>query len=437
MSVLGYSALNKVKKNLDAEFGTAAKPETTSIISTITYEDLNGGKNIEVDLGALPEKSVLIHSQINVTIPFLTSSSSTPLFSLGLGTQEEQDEIEFPVEKDFRLLIFDSLPLNNSGIFEYQGSLNGTEDKTLNNFLNSISARFHILGAWSTGGNLSTQRYTCAGAGTQVAGLAISGRYTNELSSCEEYNGASWSAGGSTSTARRGPGGAGTQIAALTFGGYDSPTYYSSSEEYNGTAWSAGGSLNSTKRYPGGCGYQYSALCVGGVDLSGTYSETEEYDGATWTLSGQMITARHYLGATGYLSVATSFGGQLNSTNDDSNITEEYNGLLWATANNMPTSISAIGANGSANSAMSSGGEFDGVPYSYTFAYDGTNWTTTNELSVSRRTCAACGPQTSALSFGGLDTGGSIKNTTEEFSVTSLSYLDQGSLDLHITYTHR
>jgi len=435
MSVLGYSALSKIKKNLDAEFGTAQSTQTKSIISTISYSDLNVGKTFTIDLGTIPENSVLIHSQVNISEPFLSSASDTSYLSVGLGTQEETED-EFPVERDYRHLIFEDFGLNNTGIYEYQGELTGTSDKTLNSFLNSLCARFDMLGVWSTGGSLITARYTCTGCGSQSAGFAISGYQSSTLTSCETYNGSSWSSAGSLSTGRRGPGSCGTVDGALCFGGYDSPTYYSSTEEYNGTSWSAGGSLNSTKRYVGSAGSQTAGLCVGGVDLSGTYSETELYDGATWSLSGYMITARHYVGAAGLTSNAISFGGQLDSSNDDINITEYFNGLLWSAENNLPAVISAHGACGQVGDALSSGGEQDGTAYPYTYTYDGLNWRTSNDMSVARRTCASCGTQTSALNFGGLDSS-TYKNTNEEYTLSSLSTLAQGSLELQITYSHR
>jgi hypothetical protein len=78
------------------------------------------------------------------------------------------------------------------------------------------------VGSWATGGNMGTARTELAGAGTQTAGLAISGTLTptaNVQNATEEYNGATWTSGGNVATARRILAGAGTQTAGLAFGG--------------------------------------------------------------------------------------------------------------------------------------------------------------------------------------------------------------------------
>jgi len=72
------------------------------------------------------------------------------------------------------------------------------------------------VGAWATGGSLSTARRLLAGAGTQTSGLAAGGEGSTAT---EEYDGTSWTAGGALPAARERNAGAGTQTAALTMGG--------------------------------------------------------------------------------------------------------------------------------------------------------------------------------------------------------------------------
>jgi hypothetical protein len=45
------------------------------------------------------------------------------------------------------------------------------------------------VGAWASGGNLSTARYGLSGAGTQTAGLAFGGYTTANSNATEEYDG--------------------------------------------------------------------------------------------------------------------------------------------------------------------------------------------------------------------------------------------------------
>jgi hypothetical protein len=50
-------------------------------------------------------------------------------------------------------------------------------------------------GAWATGGNLNTARYSLAAAGTQTAALAFGGLQVQEFTAAtEEYNGSTWTA---------------------------------------------------------------------------------------------------------------------------------------------------------------------------------------------------------------------------------------------------
>jgi hypothetical protein len=81
------------------------------------------------------------------------------------------------------------------------------------------------IGAWATGGNLTTGRSLFSGAGTQTAALVMGGDPRAPAgTTSEEYDGTSWTAGGNLGRARNA--GAGTQTAALTMGGELAPLRY-------------------------------------------------------------------------------------------------------------------------------------------------------------------------------------------------------------------
>ena len=122
-----------------------------------------------------------------------------------------------------------------------------------NNTIGVLKGNLLVADAWASGGNLGTRRTAIGGAGTQTAGLAIGGGGVDPagavfpgFNNTEEYDGSAWAAGGNLTTARYSLAGAGTQTAGLGFGGYvGAPTFGSTAtEEYNGTSWSAGGNFH-------------------------------------------------------------------------------------------------------------------------------------------------------------------------------------------------
>ena len=56
-------------------------------------------------------------------------------------------------------------------------------------------------GAFTSGGPLSTGRFSSAGAGTQTACLIAGGYSTGPTDITEEYNGSGWATGGTLNTA--------------------------------------------------------------------------------------------------------------------------------------------------------------------------------------------------------------------------------------------
>ncbi len=238
----------------------------------------------------------------------------------------------------------------------------------------------NVAEAWSVGGALIQGRREPAGAGTQAAGLAISGKTPSSTTTSEEYDGSSWTAGGTLSIARSDFGGAGTQNAALAFGG--NVPYISSTEEYDGSSWTSGGSLSTARYNLAGAGTQNAGLAIGGnYALFGPPPEaqrkTEEYNGSSWSSGGDLINAVGKLAAAGTQNAALAFGG-VNSTNSTVSCTEEYDGTSWATGGALITARKELAGAGTQTAGLAFGGsptlscteEFTGAGSSLTKTFD-------------------------------------------------------------------
>jgi len=433
MSILEYSVAKKIYTNL---LGITPAPNEVGIISkevTIDYTDVSGA-SFEINLGELPEGSVLLHSQVDVSVPF-TDGNIHPFFSLGLSTQEESS-IEYPVTYDFRELIFDQLRLNNVGIIDSQGELTDADvDKTLNKTLNGMNVLFKMTGSWGSGGNLNLARRLLGGCGNHNAALCMGGIIGSPQNQTEEYGGASWSVGGALGTSRRYIKGAGIQDAALCTGGHTG-SVIGTTEEYNGASWSAGGALNTSRYAHATSGLQSAALVVSGYTTV-AISSSEEYNGASWTSSNDCNAPRYSSDSAGTQDSSILIGGTTGGTSGGLSSCEEYNGTTWSVTNNLNVA-QAYGASFGLSSyeATTCGGyDTSAAQLSSTEEFDGTNWTVSNDLNSSVDGNACAGSQTSGLSTGGWN-GSTDTATTEEYTQNSLSDLTQGSLTLFVTYTH-
>jgi len=434
MSVLGYSALNKIKKTLDTKFGEQDRLSIVSKEVTIDYNDIAGGNTREIILGHLPENCVLMHSSINVDIPFnISGGGDSPRFSLGLSN-EEDSFMDYPSLRDYRFLVFNQYNLGTVESVDYQGETSGSADKLLNEFSNSLVARFEMLGVWSAGGNLSSARTLSAGSGSQSAGLIFSGLQNGSyLTTTEEYNGSSWSAGGNVVFPSYYSAAAGTQNAGLKFGGKRSGVDpIGATEYYNGTTWAQVNSMNVARRGLGGCGTQSAALSFAGFNASIELSTTEEFDGVTWTSVNSTNIATREGAGSGIQTSALKSGG--TDSNGKISTTEEYNGTNWAITNNLNVARNDSSGCGLQNSALHFGGVTSSGNTDITEEYDGTLWSIGNTLSSAREYINGQGIKSAALCTGGGPIG---VTTTEEYDPANLADLTQGSLSLYVTYTHR
>jgi|5B_taG_2_1085324.scaffolds.fasta_scaffold11209_3 hypothetical protein len=272
-----------------------------------------------------------------------------------------------------------------------------------------VSANVVTGGAWASGGNMGTARYTAGDCGVYNAGLVFGGNpssapYTNN--STEEYGGTSWTAGGNVPHATSDLSGAGTQTAALCFGFSDSPTATTAtydgsswttvpgtvpgstsqgrgigtqtaaihvgfaspgttSLEYDGSSWTAGGTLNNKRsgQKPGGWGIQTAAVLASGYQSppATIISNTETYNGTSWTETGHSVVAarkRTSVTTAGPNSNGMLMGGGNNAgTNDNSTTVQLYNGTTWVTQASLAAArINPAGFGTSANAVVAGGG---------------------------------------------------------------------------------
>ena len=238
-------------------------------------------------------------------------------------------------------------------------------------------------GVWSSGGSMNAGRYYGTSAGSQTAGLYVSGFFNCPNS--EEYNGSTWSNGPNMITCRYSGQGAGKQYAAFTQGGTNgvspSPIGYCT-EEYNGTSWSVGGATSIHFYFGAATGISNSGLVFAGIDpssptFSGRY--TQEYNGSSWSVGGSLITARRELGGAGTQNATLAFGGCIAPARVC--CVEEYNGTAWSVGTSLPAVFTRPTGAGKQDAAIQS----DGFPST-------SNVNTFNGFAWSAGAAAPSGP---------------------------------------------
>ena len=144
-------------------------------------------------------------------------------------------------------------------------------------------------GAWATGNNMNTARYTMGGCGTQTAAIGFAGGYPNK-NETELYNGSTWTEVNNVNTARRSLAASisGTSTATIGFGGNPNSA---DNESWNGTSWTELNNLNTARYGLGGAGTSTAAIGFGG-DKSPVTAENELWNGTSWSEVGDLNTAR-------------------------------------------------------------------------------------------------------------------------------------------------
>ena len=277
------------------------------------------------------------------------------------------------------------------------------------------------VGAWSSGGALTTLRAWSGNAGTQTAALAFGGSPYTVTS--EEYNGSSWANGGNLNVSRAPYGaGFGTQTAAVNVGGYSGTAAVNSVEEYNGTSWT------SVSAYlgMGSSGILTAAVVFGGAPNNPYPGVTlsKEYDGTNWGTGGALNTGRSQLGAAGTLTAALACGGFPDGPAGAVTNTETYNGSSWANAPVMPTASGGGATFGIQTAAINAGGGTAFYPAADQMAttreYNGSTWAaSTATLAQARGGIGSSSNYTSTagLAVGGRVNPGAYQTITEEYNL--------------------
>ena len=275
-------------------------------------------------------------------------------------------------------------------------------------------------GAWASGGDMSTGRQTCAGAGqSSSAGLVMGGTAPPSpaiMSSAEKYNGTAWANTGSMINQRRYFTGLGTQTAAIAAGGIRGPTPgeapTSKTELFNGSTWSE---LPTLARTPstspqaqtrmGGFGNSTSAIVVGGDESASQLALCEQFNGTSWAEVADLSQTQSYGFSSGQTGASGMFmggwewpspGGQIGKSG-------EWNDTSWTATPSMNTARDSGGFScyGTVTQAMIVAGR--GPPTNLTVCeiYNGTTWTEVANCSTGRYYCSGSGTGTSALVMGG------------------------------------
>ena len=169
-------------------------------------------------------------------------------------------------------------------------------------------------GAWSSGGNLNSDKSMHAMGGTYTAAFSAGGSNPSVTANHEQYNGTSWTEVADLNLARNQLAGTGTTPASLVFGGSVHPNNKNETEVWNGSAWTEVNNLNTARRLLNGGGTSTASLGFGGYTT--TYvANTESWDGTSWTEVNDLNTARQGLGAAGISTAALVFGGAASPGN--------------------------------------------------------------------------------------------------------------------------
>ena len=294
--------------------------------------------------------------------------------------------------------------------------------------------------AWASGGNFGTARIGPGGAGTQTAGLGVSGRQPpaspNYVTLCEEYNGTAWSEVNNNNTGRSYMAGCGPQTAAVMAGGTTGPapsggSEHVHSEEYDGTNWAEGDNLNQTRRAFAMFGVQTAAVGSGGYSgpaspgpADGYLIKTEEYNGSSWSTVEDMPTALNNHGSAGTLTAGLIFGGEGGASHPEGTghkitLTWAYDGTNYASGGAKITGgMGQNMAGGTQTAAWDASGGHPSGQTAKTEHYDGTSWSEAPDVATARTFAggATAALQPAGMIFGGGYPAGTAVNSTEEFT---------------------
>ncbi len=117
---------------------------------------------------------------------------------------------------------------------------------TVSNTLKGYAAQG--TGAWASGGNANTARYSCGGTGFQTAAIVAGGYTTENVGIVESYNGSSWSEVGDLNTTRNTQGHVGGRSTAALAAGGEITGASDATESWNGTSWTEVAEYNTSRK---------------------------------------------------------------------------------------------------------------------------------------------------------------------------------------------
>ena len=174
---------------------------------------------------------------------------------------------------------------------------------------------YAALGAWSSGGNLTTGRKSHGSAGTQTANLVYGGDGpTASQAISETYDGSSWTEVADLNTARANAGGTGTSsTAALSFGGFRDPPpgAIAFTELWNGTNWTEVNDMTLANNGVGGAGTSTAALAFGG---NSPRTITQSWNGTNWSNENSLTAGTSFGIGAGTQTLALAVSGQPPAT---------------------------------------------------------------------------------------------------------------------------
>jgi hypothetical protein len=185
---------------------------------------------------------------------------------------------------------------------------------------------------WTEVNSLTSSRIAIIGAGTQAAGLAMTGGGGDVSGDgsvvVESWDGTSWTAGTSVNDARTYAMGGGTQTSALVAGGkYIHPNILDSAETWNGSTWTEVAVINTAREIGGrGVSSDSSGIIFGGSPPAPGYvAISEVWNGSTWTEVGDLANARAAIGSDGTATAAIAAAGAPYT-----GVTEAWNDPVYA-----------------------------------------------------------------------------------------------------------
>ena len=243
-------------------------------------------------------------------------------------------------------------------------------------------------GAWSSGGDVNTQRSFPAGCGLLTAALMTQGYRSSPgaaIDLTELYDGTAWTEVNSQLNPGEGSGGFGTQTAACCAGSSDLPKLQN--EDWDGTCWTAGGATSVARYQSSSAGTQTAGMVSTGdltVGGPGTTAATEEYNGSSWSAGNNCNTARNGSVSGGTQTAALMAGGGPTGLT----AAETYDGTSWTNIAGVVSRNAGYGtSNGSTEAFLDATGRNTtaGIPTADVEEYDGSTWTEIANVSAANQ----------------------------------------------------